>query len=241
MTIRIQVALQNTNALPEDQYVNVWHFGGVDTIFTEAEVETFADWVQEFYDTPPPGGTDTHWASLLPGQVVAATGHTLKCYDLVDPPERAVIHQRTFALPVSPASVSILPTETALCLSYKAPHSSGERVRRHRGRIYLGPWTIAATDADGKPVTALLTGIAASAHRLRDHDMPIEQPGGGNFDEGWVVYSGGAKPLDEEGHVVEGSDPLDPIANRVETGWIDNAFDTQRRRGQKATARTTWS
>lgn len=56
--------------------------------------------------------------------------------------------------------------------------------------------------------------IAAGAVRLANH-----------VDAGWLIHS----------RVGAGS------FSAVETGWVDNAMDTQRRRGPKATSRYTWA
>jgi hypothetical protein len=47
----------------------------------------------------------------------------------------------------------------------------------------------------------------------------------------WVMVSGGGTVA-----------PIDPPGAKVITaGWIDDAFDTQRRRGRDASSRTLWS
>lgn len=140
---------------------------------------------------------------------------TFKIYKLSDlKPREPVV--RTFTTTVTRQSGPDLPEECAVCLSFSAaaPHTA-----RRRGRIYFGPLVIQATNQDPtsgltmvKP--ALQADLAAAAVRLANH-----------VDAGWLIHSNiGAGTF-----------------SAVETGWVDNAFDTQRRRGQKATSRFTWS
>jgi len=47
----------------------------------------------------------------------------------------------------------------------------------------------------------------------------------------WAVYS----------PTTDAVDTIDNAFNDVLDGWVDNAFDTQRRRGPAATTRITWT
>jgi len=65
------------------------------------------------------------------------------------------------------------------------------------------------------PPTVTVTEIAP-----RSLLAPTETAGGWD----WVVYS-----------------PTNGNTVNVDNGWVDNAFDTQRRRGLAVTARTNWT
>lgn len=101
-----------------------------------------------------------------------------------------------------------------MVLSFQADKVSGLPQARRRGRVYFGPLGGAA-EASGRPGTTLLSAVVAfGAALLSESNLA---------DWTWVVYStvnnGGA-----------------PVTN----GWVDNSFDTQRRRGLEWTARTTF-
>lgn len=111
-----------------------------------------------------------------------------------------------------------LPNEVALCLSFEADGGvSTEPIRRRRGRVYLGPWDAAenviSTDAQrhGTPSDELVATIVDRADVLLDLS---------DADAFWAVYSRVAREV-----------------NAVSGGWVDNEWDTQRRRGTDASNR----
>lgn len=101
-----------------------------------------------------------------------------------------------------------IPAEVAACLSYVA----AENQPRNRGRIYLGPLSTNAVNA-GNGNTAVdenwRRSVLASAKRLMDKPEYT-----------WSLWS----PTSQE---------MKPITG----AWMDNAFDTQRRRGEEADVR----
>lgn len=108
-----------------------------------------------------------------------------------------------------------VPEEVALCMSY------GSLFRltrpRERGRLYLGPWNTNALlqDANGRarPDPARITrAITMAASALATAAT-----------SDWSIYS-----------------PTTRVAISTSGGWVDDAWDTQRRRGPRAAARTNW-
>lgn len=101
-----------------------------------------------------------------------------------------------------------LPSEVAVCLSFY----SERNLPRRRGRVYIGPLG----------TTALRPGAGAArpAQDLRDHLVLAAQRLGNRGDVEWGVVSKAAAAFY-------------PITN----GWVDDAFDTQRRRGEAPTSR----
>lgn len=106
--------------------------------------------------------------------------------------------------------------EVTVCLSYRgaAPHSP-----RRRGRIFFGPLrssgvTDASSSEPARPNANLIADLAAAAVNLAN-DSTIQ----------WVIRS---------------TVPTENFVTIVD-GWVDNALDTQRRRGPDPTARTLWS
>lgn len=140
---------------------------------------------------------------------------TVKVYKMSDAaPKEPLIREQT--LTTTRLVTEGFPEEVAVCLSYSAasPHTD-----RRRGRIYLGPLTSACFAANAGTSQCIVNStfqgdIAAAAVRLANH-----------VDAGWLIYS----------KIGVGSYAA------VETGWIDNAVDIQRRRGPKAISRLTWA
>lgn len=137
------------------------------------------------------------------------------------------------ALLIAPDSASPgLPQEVALCLSYRAdivgvleetsdgadPGTARDRPRsRRRGRTYIGPLTtttISVSDDNTRPkveVRETLTMAAAKfAADLNAASVNID----------WGVWS-----------------RVDRLVRPVTLAWVDDAFDTQRRRGLAASTR----
>lgn len=140
----------------------------------------------------------------------------LDCYNLAEAQPRVPHGVRAdMNLTASPAGTTDLPSEVAVCLSFAGAPEAGVPAARRRGRVFLGPWTVGdAVDGDtGLVAAALRTSIANAAQGLSNAADPS-----------WAVYS-----------------PTDDIATEVTHGWVDNAFDIQRRRGLSPTLRTTFT
>lgn len=147
---------------------------------------------------------------------ITQNGHEIKYYDLDQavPPNYPLAIQ-TFNLTTAPSAAG-LPSEVAACLSFQGEKVPGFPQRRRRGRVYIGP-IAQASNTSGRPSTTLRSTFAASAVELCD-----DLKGSSNVAQlaVWSVTDGAA--------VV------------VTDGWVDDAWDTQRRRGVQRTARTTW-
>lgn len=217
MTYLAQVTIPYYTSLPTDVVTNTWHF----------------DWA----GVGPPGTTD--WTALRtqimdlyanlyksPGTSMAkfmrpATS-VLKIYNLDDPKPRVPRFESAMNLAVfSDATNSNLPSEVAVALSYRGEYISGTNKANRRGRIFLG----------GIGSSWLEVGTLSTFPLIRSASIVQVNAALTTFDAAaeavfwnWVVYS-----------------PTLDSSTRVVAGWTDNAFDTQRRRGQAPSARTTWS
>lgn len=104
------------------------------------------------------------------------------------------------------------PPEVALCLSYATVDDPTLSTARRRGRIYLGP--LRQTDVqDNRPQATLITDSLALGQALAQIGFAS--------DTTWVMYS-----------------RTDQQTAKIESIWVDDAWDTQRRRGLAPTART---
>jgi hypothetical protein len=147
--------------------------------------------------------------------LLTQNGHEFKIYNLEDPEPRAPTDEGSWNLSSAPAG-SNLPPEVALCMSFQAEKISGVPQARRRNRVYLGPFDVSACGTDGRPAPALVTLVADWGEAI------FTAAGLGTWD--WAIYS-----------------TFSPTTGVIAAnGWVDNEFDTQRRRGRESTSRTTF-
>lgn len=209
-TLRAQVTFQGSSNLPEDQYVNTFHF--VDDSNFDTQFAVVTGHLGTFYETP----ATTPVATNAVGKYISSyvlRPYTIRCYDMTTPAPRVpAIAMRTLPTPET-GSTATVPHEVAACLSF---HGEPPVTGRRRGRIYLGPLNSGAV---GTGTTTVLPHISGN---LRESLV-----GAGlrllTADAGWAIFS-------------QTDNAYVPVAG----GWVDNEFDTQRRRGGKAFVRTVW-
>lgn len=188
----------------------------VNTFYFEgggSDPENVGDMLYDFYQEQP---TDSTFSIAEAMTTTALTGVvTIKGYDLADPQPRAPIYDDTRTL-TGLGVGDALPTEVALVLSYRADYESGVPAARKRGRIYLGGLQ-AGYNVAGRPTSTLCSNIAKSAR-----DLLVAANSSVSWS--WVQYS----------QTLE-------VGSAVQAGFVDNAWDTQRRRGTEANDRVTWT
>lgn len=172
------------------------------------DFDNVRDMLKDFYTVAPTGNPIRTYMS---GQLQLTA--KVKAYDLSQPKPRAPVYESTYAISGFGGG-SPLPNEVALCLSFEAKRESGELQARRRNRIYLGPFASGAMGTTGRPSPVVLTDVLNAAKRLKD-----AQAASATWD--WMVYS----PLNDE--------VLD-----IQHIWVDDAWDTQRRRGLSPSSRT---
>jgi hypothetical protein len=207
----VMVGLQRVSSNPKDTVWNNWHFRSDAIAHNDDDIADINTALLGLYQD-----SDLRLSPYLSG-----TGE-LKHYDMSQPEPRAPIYDSTFLF--SPDSVPGLPCELAVCLSYHAPRTSGVNMARRRGRIYMGPFSadwLHDDGADNRPSTTLLD-------LLSTHGAALLGNLGTTHALEWVVYS--PTEFAETGL-------LSVSCNGLDGGWIDNAWDIQRRRGAEATAR----
>jgi hypothetical protein len=142
----------------------------------------------------------------------------LKMYEHDAPTPRAPIYDELLGL-TGGTSVDELPSEIAVCISFQGLRLSGVPQARRRGRIYFGPLK-ATANANGRLYFLIADDIKDAVQNMAqacDDETGLD----------WVVVSG-----------VPGTTPR---FCPVHDGWVDNAFDVQRRRGLTASLRNTWA
>jgi len=147
---------------------------------------------------------------------LAQNGHEIKYYDLPGPTPNYPIDEDTFNFGAASTGTP-LPQECAICLSFQGTRVPGFPQARRRGRLYLGTWGTSA-NSGGRPASALISTISTAAATFKSNILALGD------DTVWSIWS-----------------VADQTGVPIDNGWIDNVWDTQRRRGVVETSRTTWS
>lgn len=210
-----QVSIPYFTALAEDVVTNVWHheWGEVDPP-SPTEWATFEDSLASFYET-------VFASTIAMGPWMKPNLTRMRTYKLEDPPPRVPVRDLVVPMTALVDSAGIIPTEVAVCLSYQGTRMSGEPQARRRGRLYLGGLgntciTGGTTSTFPRVNPTMRTQMVTAAE---DHVEVAATTG-----MTWGVWS-----------------RVDQLFIPAVSGWIDDAPDTQRRRGQATSARTTWA
>lgn len=228
--MRAQVVWQRITDDPQDIVTNTWHFDGEDPggagVFSDAEYhDAVVLALNTFY-----GATASVFSDLV------KDNPQVRIYDMRDPSAPGAprlpefVGNLTVDVPLIGADFRLVE-EAAICLSFAAEPGSGLHPARRRGRIFLGPLRSSVTEVVSgrlRVKAATRTQIANAAADLAN-GTPIS---GGSEQLKWAIYS---RRTDELGAT------LDDSFHDVVSGWVDDAFDTQRSRGPAATARTTFT
>lgn len=208
-----QVRHQGTSGLPEDVYINTFTFSdlsGGSVLLTDAVF--IAQQLVIAYSTGDvsPVGTflsDAVSRGALSGEV--------RVYDLLELEPRVPVHSEPFT-PVAAADNTNMPNEVALCLSFQGVPQAGQSQARRRGRVFMGPLNHQAIDS---AAAGNLPG-ATFREALLDFGEDLQAVIEAGSLYSWTVHSRIANQ-----HV------------RVDNLWVDNAWDTQRRRGNAPSSR----
>lgn len=210
-TFLCTISFEHDTGLPEDDVVNTWHFEGPS--IPTPNTANIMDMVEDFYTVTYAPSIDPllfYYSGSLNGN------YRLRVYDVDAAPPRAPIATRTGVFgPV--AGGGPLPEEVALVNSFYAAPVAGTPAARRRNRNYLGPFNRGALGVgDGRPVPALLQVVKNAA-------VGMKAASDASLDMKWVILSA-----------------TTGVTANVVGGWVDNAWDTQRRRGTEADLRISW-
>lgn len=201
--IATQVVMQGASNLPEDRFVNTFHFTSTGPFATVAGAIATS--------------LDTRWDTI--GTYISpyvSRNYQIKSYDLSTAEPRVPTTSDHVMGAVGSATGSIPEEVAAVCSFRGAPPVTARR----RGRVFIGPLNSNALSAanTGTPTRVNSSFIAA----MNSLWQSFASSGAGDFT--WCIWS-----------------PTDAAMVPIVGGWTDNAFDTMRKRGPKATVRTTWS
>lgn len=217
--------LPKLSGIPNDAVQNSFAFGTASAPATTAEQIQVTDAVIAFYNAIVFGGVGvSNWLAACLSRAVGACKVSL--FDIFGhldgTPHGSPIRVTTFTLGAGGTTDS-MPDEVAACLSYHSNFGADleeagvtRPKARDRGRIYVGPLGLNAIQVDATTKEAVVTANVRATLNAAGTALIAAVPT-------WMVWS-------RKGAA------LKPVTG----GWTDNAFDTQRRRGQKATIRETF-
>lgn len=220
----IQTIMSSTSGLVEDEVVNDWavDFGGPGT--STGQLEDAMSAVGDFFRLGATAGDRV--GSYIGGSIDRGATHRIELREIVAGPLGPPLITQDWLGPTSAVATSNLPTECAAVLSFHADLTgifeevgvTRPRARR-RGRVFIGPLTTGAVVvADPQPVLHNDFRVAMQANAVAMFDALA------TIGAEWSVWS-----------------RVDQTLRQVVGGWTDNAPDTQRRRGQAASQRSTFT
>lgn len=240
MTLKAVVTHQSDSADLADNVTNTFSIGGIisEEDVTVAMELAFNQAFDDFYSAMPAGAVAPVGFYFSPALDNTALASRLDLFDVTThldgTPHGSPFSATLFTLDASGASKA-LPSEVALAVTLEGvgrdvaaveapdgadPGGAIDRPKQRRtGRIYLGPLGDNATVAGAgvcRPLAAFMNVARLALQKLNDD---IEAATGG---DGWLsVWS-----------------RADQAMYRLVAVSTDDAFDTQRRRGEAPTART---
>lgn len=219
------VKLPAKSSIPADTVQHSWAFES--SVGDATHRASIATALQNFYNNVPSGGTVAPGA-YLSDTVSRTTSPFVVFYDvtssLTGTRHGSPVDEITFGAGLPAASGAALPSEMAACLSFHGDYGTdvefgvGTRPRaRDRGRMFFGPLLQLAMDQDAttrrpRLTSAFRTNLTLAMGTLAAIADPF-----------WAVWSRRAIAF-----------------KNVTGGWVDDAFDVQRRRGEAPVVRSTF-
>lgn len=208
----VQCSLQDMSGLAQDRYINTFHIDAVG--HTGEELTALVAAFNKFYnETSSLAHSITHYIANHAGN----TPGTVKIYNQSDTSDREPIKVGILSLSSGLTEAVALPAEVACCISYKGHPVTGQPITTTHGRVYIGPLNTNAVEAVGdfpaRPNQDMRTEFISHFARLI-----VDVAAAGDFE--LKQYSAKHAAL-----------------HAITEIWSDDAWDTQRRRGLKPTAR----
>jgi hypothetical protein len=212
------VTFEHISGLPEDRIVNT--FAWVASDLAALQLDTVAG-IPNFYNVAHAPAADKLASWMSPLIDHGGNRVTIKYYDVTTHLDGSAhgspVDIDTFTLS-APLAADPLPEEVAAVISFHGnltdiPEESGSTrpAARHRGRVYIGPLNVqGVNNVDASMSTPMMNSMVGAGRFLLGL-------AGGHFS----VWSRANAAM----YTATG-------------GFVDNAFDTQRRRGHDATSRT---
>lgn len=220
MSVGLAVAtLPCVNGLIADAVQNSIHFEGP-TPLTVVHAGVAATAFSNFYNGLPVGSISDLAEYIAPSVSRQLLACRITVYGAPEPPLGTPLLTLNFTL--DPTTGDPMPSEVSLVTSYHGNLQGDASDRRRRGRMFIGPLNTNTAIADAnqflRPTAVFMSDLERSTRELGDELL----------NNGVVALS----------HVVYS--PTYNTQSAVTGGWIDDAFDTQRRRGPDPTVRNIW-
>lgn len=225
---RAVTEFHSTTGLDEDNSINVLHFETVEANPLSATAALLAAHVEAAYTDDQPGAIQP-MAAWLAQCIRGGASPITKIYG--GPTGGSPIFTDEWDSFPAGLDMNSFPSEVAYVLSFAGdltgvPEEAADGIdagtapdrpaMRRRGRIFIGPISPAAGGSVvNRPQTGIKDSALGFAGLLGDFDAPLTALGAR-----WIVYS-----------------PTDGLGHPVVTARVDDAWDTQRRRGVAATER----
>lgn len=225
MEVHATVTLPGRSGQARDNVINSWAFSVSDIADPNDVWDELRDVLVDFYETTDDLVT-TKIARYIGNAIDRSVKPMCRFYNidahLSGSPAGSPVAMREFPSALTgAASPTDLPSEVAVVLTMAADFGSdvefgpGTRPRaRDRARVFVGPLNITASETVlgiARPAAEFRTNLAEAGARMARHVGLVDHVV-------WSRRSANTKP-----------------SSNV---WVDDAFDTQRRRGQRATTRT---
>ncbi len=216
--IRAQVVIKHANAITADSMINNLSFSTADTL-----QQTLTEIFNATTDVYRGGQAGDRISDFWSDQV-AQNGHEVKLYNMDLPKPRVPVFESPWNLSAPPIG-DPLPSECAAVLSFQGVGISGSPQARRRGRIFIGGFTKTASNG-ARPSLQMRNTLKQAGIRLKAASEAAAF-------WSWIVLS--------EANPGTPTRPAYPQTFAVvDNGWVDNAWDTQRRRGLSPTLRDVW-
>lgn len=238
---RCQVVLQPLSALPADQVVNTFSVD-LGSSFTLADLQAIEEAVWDFYVEPV--GALAPLSTYL-AKSVADNGHQCRVFTYDEVTGDRLAYNGAPPEWVGPTDFVGrtdetwgLPQEVALKCTFRNTTELLVPLARRTGGVKVGPleWNQGVEGANGVavPAAVFVTRLADVGDRLKDDLAALGFP--------LVVWS---RPFPGRGEVVRPGKPTLPALPArpgalypVDTVFVDDEWDTVRKRGRRAGART---
>jgi hypothetical protein len=244
--LRAVAVLKHRSGLPRDNVANNFHFTTADE--TAATAEVVAEKVRDFYTIMAAGANKAIMEHI--GYQIQETGHEVRVYpiDVTTNTDTRGISQPPLHIEVfdfvgrssTAATGDNLPSEVAVCLSYKNTASGNIPPAQRRGRVFFGPLGKGSFETADEAVTDIPRPPAQFRTNLLQAGIALSNNVAGGQ---WVIYHRPRKERPETPRPGRTTLPflaaLPGAVHAITDLWVDNAFDTQRRRGERATSRVT--
>jgi len=234
----VQIKLPHMNGLGEDSILNRIHVFHTTAQLSIVE-QTSVNLAMGNFLALDTAGASSSISSYLSNDLNLLLGGPKTRFRLVGPPPpNPPYGELNLSASAARVDSTDLPEEVAAVMSFKGYPAAGVPGARRRNRIYLGPFNTGVLEhLNNRTVVkaAFRDLVAFAAKRLYDEIGAI---GGGANGISWVGVS--RAPYGAPVPPSTSPTPGPVVSFPLDQGWIDDAFDTQRRRGAAPMIRKTF-